>query len=375
MVLVVSHLSLQTLSEIDNLGSVLDEFESIHIAYPTVLLLRKNIDESKYLEALLRALGEIESILADTDGYQVSPSSAFDKTEPESDDSPDRSLVGPFSLAEELRSPIWTDDLVSRKLAAGSKPVRIHTFDTRTILDVAMEKGSLRVADGFSAILSLLKWGYHFVHINASILYWSIEQHSMVPNEDTDLLLTSLDQTVAQGYQRLLDIQQQDSSQGSAMKEFERRLELFLRNLRVYADLILHLWSSISTKEKLKRSTWTDLILSRAWKSTDCGDVAIVHLMALCLTRMLQYLDDERLDHFLAVCSSCLGPFRKYGPSIADETVFVVLANLYNGGDYDEFNIEIASRLMSNLRAGQYFRIRKALKFYAKDFLDDIESR
>lgn len=372
--LVVSHISLQALSEIDALVPVIDEFDRIYVAYPTVLLLSQAIDESKYLEDLLGALGEIESALANKDGYHVSSSPAFDKAEPESDEGLDRSLVGPFALAEELGAPIWTDDLASRRLAAGYKPTRIHTFDTRILLDAAMDQGLVRVEDGFSAILALLKWGYHFVHINASILYWSIEQHSMVPNDDTDLLLASLDQSVAHGYRRSIGTQRRFLNGEAEVEELERRLELFVRNLRVYAELILYVWHSVPAEDKGGRSRWIDVILSRALESTDYWDVVVVHLMALCLTRMLRDFDDERLDHFLALCGSPFGPFQSYGPSIADEAVFVVLANLYTGGNYNKLDLEVASRLVSNLRMGQYFRVRATLKAKAEGFLDTIES-
>jgi hypothetical protein len=373
--LVVSYIGLQTLSEIDALGSVIDEFDRIYVAYPTVLLLRQGIDEGKYLEDLLRALGEIESALANKDAYRVSPSPAFDKTEPESDEGLSRSLVGPFALAEELEAPIWTDDLASRRLAAGYKPARIHTFDTRVLLDVAIDEGVVSVEDGFSAILALLKCGYHFVQINASILYWSIKQHSMVPNEDTDLLLASLDQSVANGYRRSLNTHRRVLDGEAEVEELEKQLELFIRNLRVYTDLMLYVWHSIPAEDKGVRSRWTDIVLSRALKSTDYWDVVGVHLMALCLTRMLRNFDNERLDHFLVLCGSPFGPFQSSGPSIAGEAVLGILANLYNGGDYDELDLEMASRLMSNLRSGQFFRIRAVIRAKAKSFLDDIDSR
>jgi len=354
-VVVVSYLSLQILVEAELFDLIAAEFDAIYVGQPTLHLLRQGIGEIRFYQHLLKTVREIESAVRSNDGYHVQPATLLGNTTlyPE-DESINGEFLGTLALAEELQLPIWTDDLASRKLAAGNERESIATFDTRTVLDVAASKKQVKGDKVGNSILALLKWGYYFIPINSLIIYWSVEQHNFHLNEDTDLLLSSLGESVTNVYRQWNSLVKQSVERQIDFDQLEHQTNLFLHNMRIYADFLLHLWHNIPAENAEIRFKWTQFVFSRAFEAIDEYYPPAFFLVATCIWKMLQSIGDERLDRFLVFCAN---PSKSPPPKLLDNAILFVLNQLYNEGSYDDYNLQLASRLLNNLRRGQFDRV------------------
>jgi nucleoside phosphorylase/tetratricopeptide (TPR) repeat protein len=369
--IVISYLTMDVLLELDLFSFLESEFDAIYVSIPTLFLLRRDIEEKKFEQELLRIVKEIESAIKNHDGYCVQATTLPEKIKERFGvETIDEDFFKTFALAEELQLPIWTDDLASRKLAAVDNKRKIETFDTRMTLDVAINKGHLTNDRGYNATLSLLRWGFHFIPINSSIIYWSAEQHNFCFNEDTDLLFSSLDKSVANAHREWLNLIKRIDEINTEQLDYQTNL--LARNLRIYADFLLHLWYKIPPENKRVRSKWTGPVLVKAYRSTDSQAASVTHLIVICISNMLQGFDDEKLDHFLAFCTS---PYTPPSLELVDDAILFVLGALYNEGDYGEHSLAAASKLLNNLREAQYLRVTAEVRMRIIEFYKAILSK
>jgi len=276
------------------------------------------------------------------------------------DEGIDKGFMETFSLARELQLPIWTDDLASRKFAS-NEGEKIGTFDTRIALDVAANRQHLTRDQVGNSILSLVKWGYYFLPINSSIIYWSAEQHNFHLNSDSDLLLLSLDESIAKAYKGLPDLSKQSLTGETGSEQLTDKVNLYLCNLRVYADFLLLLWYNIPSDNRIVRSRWARHVFERVSRLA-MHVLTMFHLAVVCILKMLQSLDNERLDHFLVLCSNRLLP-----DEFADTAILLILGHLYNEGNYGDHDLQLISKLLDNLRLAQYFRVVSEFRKRVKD--------
>ncbi|MDY7075911.1 MAG: tetratricopeptide repeat protein [Chloroflexota bacterium] len=358
--IVVSYITLEVLFDTGLFDLVLDEFDAVYVSQPTLFLLNQAIGEIKFYRRQLKAVTDIESAVRSNESYTIQAVTfPEDKLKLSVAEATDKDFLETFALAKELRLPLWADDLASRRLAATNEAGPIEAFDTRIALDMALNKGQVTHDKLGDSILALLKWNYYFVHINSSIIHWSIEQRNFHPNEDTDLLLTSLDSSIDNAYQELFALSGQEEVDPDRL---ERQISLFSSNVHVYADLLLSLWYNLPAKNKYARSGWAATIFERIDGIIPDLYFGVSYLVLICLTRMLQGFDDERLDHFIVFCTS---PFTLPSSDSVDEIIQTLLVWLYNQGNYDEGNVRTAARLLNNLRAAQYFRVMHVFRRWA----------
>ncbi len=358
--IVASHQTLETLFETNLLDLLVTEFDVIYISLPTLSLLKQGIGEIKFHQELLETVKVIEATIKNNNGYCVQSSAMPEALAQYHDDEGiDKSFMETFSLARELQLPIWTDDLASRKFASNGGG-KIGTFDTRIVLDVAINRRHITRDQAGNSILSLLKWGYYFIPINSSIIYWSVKQHSFHPNPDSDLLLLSLDESIAQAYKGL-DLRKKPSGDETNSEQLADKDNMYLHNLRVYADFLLILWYNIPFDNRLIRSRWTLLVFERVSGLVEYGPMTF-HLAVICISKMLQSLDNEKLDHFLVLCTNSLMP-----AELTDAAILLVLGQFYNGGNYSVHELQLISKLLDNLRWAQYNRVTLQFRKLVKD--------
>lgn len=360
---VVSHSSLHSLLGTEIVDLLADTFDTVYVSLPTIYLVRQGIGEIKYFEQLLDITKGLETTITSGGGYSIQPAALLDDAAlyPEREEI-DANFLATYALAEELQLPIWSDDLASRRLAESSARGAIGTFDTRTALDLAGRENKLESDEVRDSIVALLRLGYHFTPINSRIIYWSVEQHSFQLNEETDLLLVSLDESIANAYREWRALIRQAVEENAEPDRLEYQTNLVFSNLRVYVDFLVQLWHSDSSANKRSRSRWTQQAFARVRNSTSNSPAVMSYLVVECIQRMLLFGDDERLDHFLVFSGSPLTPSQ---PETVDDAIIDVLDRLYSGGEYTVVGLHLASRLVNGMRQGQYSRVKNRLNGHA----------
>jgi hypothetical protein len=361
---------LETLSRINLLALVLSEFDNVYISQPALTLLAESIREFEFYRQTLEDLKKLESMIKTNAVYIIRATSSTESFNVvlDEEETLDSHFTDTFTLARELDIVLWTDDLASRKLAMTSKLGPVATFDTRIVLDVALSGGKIGRDIFGGTVLKLLKWNYHFVHVNAALIYWAIEQHSFHENEDVDLLLKALDDSINNSYQEVLTL----SDQGIPLEQLEQQFDLFLSNVRVYANLLVNLWGNIPSTQKYHRSKWAAFIFGRVENMTFALRL-VDYLVLLCLPNFLHNSSNEQLDHFLVFCAS---PFTLPSRDLVDHAILLILEQLYSQGSYSDKQLSIAARLLNNLREGQHSRILRKFREQApQDYFKAIQER
>jgi len=367
---VINFVSLGILHDINLLDLALNEFAVVHVSQPTLMLLNQGIGELEFYRNTLEAVKSIDSIIKKDEVCVIQAASSIENMDTASDEDAvlDEYFVETFALSKELQLPLWTDDLASRRLAMASTSAQVATFDTRTALDVALNQEKITRDVFGETVLNLLRWNYHFVHVNAAIIYWAIEQHNFHTNEDVDLLLNALDDSISNAYQRVSTLERE---MGNSIN-LEGQTDLFFSNMHVYADLLLTLWHEIPPARKYFRSKWADIIFNRVTKVVPEPRLGIRFLMLVCLSNMLRDFSNEQLDHFLTFCAS---PFTLPSAEAVDECILLILESLYRQGNYDEDNLYVAARLLNNIRAAQHWRVmREFRKRASEDFFKAVQT-
>jgi len=371
--IVLSYVSLDVLFHLPGILDLLyDEFEAFYVSLAVLYLFEQKIGEIRFYEDVLQTIKAVESAIIQHGHYQISTATIPEELGklPEGEHI-DKSLPGTFALAEQLALPIWTDDLATRKLASMVKTSEIGTFDTRTALALALGRRIVSVDAGYDAILTLVRWGYHFVPVNASIIYWSVEQHGFQSNDDTALLLSSLDESVAKAYRDWESHADQRPESKTEFDNLEHQMTLLLRNVRVYANFLARLWHELPLETRKVRSMWTDLVFRRAFTSTGYLETFLFFIVVGCTSALLN-LDEGKLDEFLVFSRS---PFTLPGYDTVDRAVLLILKKLENNGDYDEQALEAATRLVNTLRLEQHIVVTSVLHRYSQSFYDAIQAK
>jgi hypothetical protein len=355
--IVLSYGALVSLAHVGLLDSVIDSFSAVHFSIPTFMMLRRGASELKFYQATLEAIKRIELGITERQSFIVRPTTqsvdADSVTDRES--SLEVGFLETLILAEELQLPLWTDDLASRKLLASMDP-ETTTFDTRIALDVAFDTQHIAQDALGDSVLQLLRWNYQFVHVNSDLIYWTIEQHNFQENEDADVLLNSLDASVASAYERTKAALRTEVEDSPVL---ERQFALFTSNVNVYAQLLLRVWNRVPCQRRYIRSKWTSIILNRISRVVPAHAAGLDFLILICLLELLRNLDNERLDHFLVLCTSGFTLPRRED---VDTRILLALVTLYKQGDYHDKELDAAARLLNVLRSEQYGRVIKRFK-------------
>ncbi|GIK39758.1 MAG: hypothetical protein BroJett011_35910 [Chloroflexota bacterium] len=375
--IIIDYLSLEILFETKAFPLLITKFSTILVSSPTVALLNQNIGELKFYQATLNDTKKIEAAIK---GCYIPHASIIEDPDKYPDlKALDSTFTETFVVADQLNFPIWTDDLTSRKLVGSGEWGQTRTFNTRTILELALNKKVLTQDDAFAAILNLLRWNYQFTPINAALIFWSIQQRNFQFNDDSELLFLALDKSVTDAYQGFLALIQ-DMKENTDPVQFEKHRELLFHNESIYTEVITHLWDHIPDGFTSLRTKWTIYILTRAANAVSFSSFQIYVLIILCIARMLRVLNRVKLGKFLLLCTNQFALSFLPEDTVDSAIMFIFARTLYNKGKYDEQMVQAAAKLLDSLRYAQYWRIQEELQRLAatnaqfKDFYNAVRA-
>lgn len=180
--LVIDLFALGTWECMELLQLVLDTVPTVLVSPWTRYHLSQDVGEEEVHEEAIGLIRAIEDALGQ-EGSTFVVSQATSGGPDEQD-----GWKGAISLACEKQIPLWTDDLITRVIHAGETPGAAH-FSTRSVVELAREKGSLPLDEYHRAILTLVQTGFEYCSFNAVTLVWAIARHNYQPNPHADLLL------------------------------------------------------------------------------------------------------------------------------------------------------------------------------------------
>jgi len=180
--LVIDFFALSTLEDMGLLQLLLDVVPLVLVSPWAIHHLLQETSEEEMHEDALSIVSSIEAALTAADSH-LSVSDV--RQELVGNEARWKSAI---ALAQEKGIPLWSDDLVTRVFHGGPTGEGEH-LATRSVIEVAHQRGTLSSDDYHRAVVDLAGIGFEYCSFNAVTLVWSIARRNYQPNAETDLLL------------------------------------------------------------------------------------------------------------------------------------------------------------------------------------------